>query len=150
MPVRFRRTFTLFPGVKVNVSKGGMSITVGRKGFHLNFSKHGVRQTTGLPGSGISHTSYLFKNDDEEDDEKSSKETEKQSSSEEKSDEKPKPPRTKRTIREHASSPWGFFLFVLVALFFIYFGANALGLLPPNLVTDFLSTLTEWARQVGL
>lgn len=66
MPVRFRRTYTLFPGVKVNVSKGGMSITVGTKGFHLNFSKQGVRQTTGLAGSGISHTSYLFKNDDDE------------------------------------------------------------------------------------
>ena len=150
MPVRFRRTFTLFPGVKVNVSKGGMSITVGRKGFHLNFSKHGVRQTTGLPGSGISHTSYLFKNDDEEDDEKSRKEPEKQSAAEEKSDEKPKQQSTKRTMREHASSPWGFFLFVLVALFFIYFGASAFGLLPPNLLTNFFQTLTQWARQVGL
>lgn len=149
MPVRFRRTFTLFPGVKVNVSKGGMSVTVGRKGFHLNFSKHGVRQTTGLPGSGISHTSYLYKNDDEED-EKSRKETEEGSSSKEKSEEKPKRQRTKRTIREHASSPWGFFVFILLALFFIYFGANALGLLPPNLVTNFLSTLTDWAREVGL
>lgn len=48
MPVRFRKTFTLFPGVKVNLSKSGMSISVGRKGFTLNFSKRGVRQTTGL------------------------------------------------------------------------------------------------------
>jgi hypothetical protein len=145
MPVRFRRTFTLFPGVKVNVSKGGMSITVGRKGFHLNFSKHGVRQTTGLPGSGLSHTSYLYKNDDDE--EKTEKETEKPS---EKEDDPPKRRGTRRTVKEQASSPWGFFLFVLVALFFIYFGANALGLLPPNLVTDFLSRLTQWARQMGL
>jgi hypothetical protein len=78
MPVRFRRTFTLFPGVKVNVSKGGMSITVGRKGFHLNFSKRGVRQTVGLPGSGISQTSYLYKNDpdDEETGKKSESEKE--------------------------------------------------------------------------
>src|SRR5215211_1604453 len=149
MPVRFRRTFTLFPGVKVNVSKGGMSITVGRQGFHLNFSKHGVRQTTGLPGSGISHTSYLFKNDDEEE-EKNKDEKEERSASAEKTDEKPKRQRTKRTAAERASSPWGFILFVLVALFFIYFGANALGLLPPNLATNFLRTLTDWARQVGL
>lgn len=149
MPVRFRKTFTLFPGVKVNVSKGGMSITVGTKGFHLNFSKHGVRQTTGLPGSGISHTSYLFKNDDDED-EKSKKESEERSASAEKTDEKPRRQRTKRSIRERASSPWGFFLFVLIALFFIYVGGSAFGLLPPNLVTDFLSTLTQWARQVGL
>jgi hypothetical protein len=147
MPVRFRRTFTLFPGVKVNVSKGGMSFTVGRKGFHLNFSKHGVRQTTGLPGSGISHTSYVFKNDDE--DEEKGK-TEERSESTGKAEDKPKRQRTRRTIREHASSPWGFFVFVLVTLFFIYFGASAFGLLPPNLVTNFLSTLTQWARQVGL
>jgi NhaP-type Na+/H+ or K+/H+ antiporter len=58
--------------------------------------------------------------------------------------------RTKRTVREQVSSPWGFFVFTLVALFFIYFGASALGLLPPNLLTNFLSTLTQWARQVGL
>ena len=145
MPVRFRRTFTLFPGVKVNVSKGGMSFTVGRRGFHLNFSKHGVRQTTGLPGSGISHTSYLYKTDDD-DDEKPKKDER----SEAKAEDKPKRTRTKRTVREQASSPWGFFAFTLIALFIIYFGASALGLLPPNLVTNLLSTLTQWARQVGL
>jgi hypothetical protein len=147
MPVRFRRTFTIFPGVKVNVSKGGTSITVGKKGFHLNFSKHGVRQTTGLPGSGISHTSYLYKNDDEDEEKQ---ETEKEERSTEKTDDQPKRRGTRRTVREHATSPWGFFAFVLIALFFFYFGASALGLLPPNLVTDFLSTLTQWARQVGL
>ena len=97
MPVRIRKTFTLFPGVKVNVNKGGMSITVGRKGFHLNFSKRGVRQTTSLAGSGISHTSYLFKDEETEN--------------------------CQRT---------GFLAFVLIALFFIYFGANAFGLLSPK------------------
>ncbi len=139
MPVRFRRTFTLFPGVKVNVSKGGMSITVGRKGFHLNFSKRGIRQTTGLPGSGISHTSYLFKNDEDDEDQK---ETEKEERSTEKNSEKPRK-RTREAAKEGTSSPWGFFLFVLIALFFIYFGADAFGLLPPNLITNFLSTITQ-------
>ena len=118
-----------------------MSITVGRKGLHLNFSKRGVRQTTSLPGSGISHTSYLFK--DEE------KESEKEERSAQEADEKPKR-RTRPTAREQVSSPWGFFAFVLIALFFIYFGANAFGLLPPNLVTNFLHTLTQWAQQIGL
>jgi len=140
MPIRFRKSFTLFPGVKVNVSKGGTSITVGKKGFHLNFSKRGVRQTVGLPGSGISETSYLFKDNEEK----------KESEKEEQVDDKPKPRRTRRSIKENASSPWGFFFFVLIALFFIYFGASAFGLLPPNLVTNFLQTLAQWARQVGL
>ena len=148
MPVRFRRTFTLFPGVKVNLSKGGMSISVGRKGFTLNFSKRGVRQTTGLPGSGISHTSYLIKNDDDDKEKEKEKENEKE---ERPSDAESKPKRrTRRTLKEQASSPWGFFLFVFIALFFIYFGADALGLLPPNLVTNFLQALAQWARQVGL
>jgi hypothetical protein len=145
MPIRFHRQFTLFPGVKVNVSKTGMSITVGGKGFHLNFSRRGVMQTTNLPGKGLSHRSYLFKKDpDEEDDKPEAKER-----SEEKSEDKPKRKRA-RDAQEQSSSPWGFFVFVLIALFFIYFGGSALGLIPPNLVTDFLSTLTQWARQVGL
>ena len=144
MPVRIRKTFTLFPGVKVNLSKGGMSISVGRKGFTLNFSKHGVRQTTGLPGSGISHTSYLFKSEDE----KKERETKKEERDSD-TDDKPKR-QTRRSFREQASSPWGFFAFVLIALFFIYFGAQAFGLLPPNLLTNFLQTMTQWARQVGL
>jgi hypothetical protein len=142
MPIRFRKSFTLFPGVKVNVSKGGTSLTVGKKGFHLNFSKRGVRQTVGLPGSGISETSYLFKEDHDE------KETKKEELRAE-AEEKPRR-RTRRSVRERASSPWGFFLFVLIALFFIYFGASAFGLLPPNLVTNFLQTLTYWARQLSL
>lgn len=145
MPVRIRKTFTLFPGVKVNLSKSGMSISVGRKGFTLNFSKRGVRQTTGLPGTGISHTSYLFKNDDEDDE----KETKKEERPPEETDDKPRR-RTKQSGKERTSSPWGFFLFVFIALFFIYFGADALGLLPPNMVTDLLARLTHWARQVGL
>jgi hypothetical protein len=125
------------------MSKGGMSISVGRKGFHLNFSKRGVRQTVGLPGSGISESSYILKNKADED--KKENEAEKE--------EPPSNPKRKRgheAVRERGSSPWGFFAFLLVALFFIYFGANAFGLLPPNLITNFLQTLTQWARQVGL
>ena len=146
MPIRFHRQFTLFPGVKVNVSKTGMSITIGGKDFHLNLSKRGVMQTTNLPGKGLSHRSYIFKNDQD-------KEEKKDTSAGKRASKKPEDS-AKRTagasVKERNASPWGFFLFVLVALFFIYFGGQAFGLLPPNLVTDFLSTLTHWARQVGL
>src|SRR4026207_1972810 len=124
MPVRIRKSFNLFPGVKVNMSKGGMSITVGRKGFHLNFSKRGVRQTVGLPGSGISESSYIFKNKADEE----KKETEREEHSTEEVEEKPERQRTKRGVRERVSSPRGFLAFVFIALFFIYFGANAFGL----------------------
>lgn len=144
MPVRIRKSFNLFPGVKVNMSKGGMSITVGKKGFHFNFSKRGVRQTVGLPGSGISESSYIFKNKDDEE------KKEKEERSSEGAEEKSQRPSTRQTARERVSSPRGFFAFVFVALFFISFGANAFGLLPPNLITNFLHTLTQWAQQVGL
>jgi hypothetical protein len=144
MPVRIRKSFNLFPGVKVNMSKGGMSITVGRRGFHLNFSKRGVRQTVGLPGTGISESSYLFKNKADED------EKEKEARPSEESEENPKRPGERRKARAGGSSPWGFFAFILIALFFIYFGANAFGLLPPNLVTNFLHTLAQWAERIGL
>lgn len=148
MPVRIRKSFNLFPGVKVNMSKGGMSITVGKKGFHLNFSKRGVRQTVGLPGSGISESSYIFKNKADED--KNEQEAEKEERASEEAGEKPKRQRVRQTGREQVSSPWGFFAFVFIALFFIYFGASAFGLLPPNLLTNFLHTLTQWAQQMGL
>jgi len=147
MPIRFHRQFTLFPGVKVNMSKTGMSITIGGKGFHLNFSKRGVMQTTNLPGKGLSHRSYLFRND--EDDEKR-KDAEEEKKSPDKSEEKPKRNTRRRAKEPSVSSAWGFFLFILIALFFIYFGGRAFGLLPPNLVTDVLSTITQWARQIGL
>ena len=142
MPIRFRKSFTPFPGVKVNVSKGGTSITVGKKGFHLNFSKRGVKQTVGLPGSGFSESSYLFKEGEDK------KEAEKEKRSTETED-KPKR-RTRRTLREHATSPWGFFVFVLIALFIFYFGARVLGLIPPNVVTDFLHALAQWAQRLSL
>ncbi len=142
MPIRIRKSFNLFPGVKVNVSKGGTSITVGKKGFHLNFSKRGVRETVGLPGSGISETNYLYK--------KSSEDKE-QRKEENIAEAENKPRRSvRRHSREQASSPWGFLLFVMIALFLIYFGGNALGLLPPNLLTNFLQSLAHLAKQAGL
>src|SRR5215212_3611750 len=63
MPTRFRRSFNILPGVKVNMSKGGISFTVGTKGYHLNFSRRGVQQTVGLPGSGLSNSSYIMKSE---------------------------------------------------------------------------------------
>ncbi len=145
MPIRIRKTFTLFPGVKVNVSKHGTSLTVGKKGFHLNFSKRGVRQTVGLPGSGISETDYLFKNDEKDEGKKEAP----HEGNRVQADERPRH-HPRQAPRERTSSRWGIFIFVLIIVFFIYFGANALGLLPPNLLTNFLQTLAHWARQARL
>lgn len=52
MGFRFRKSITLIPGVKVNLSKSGASLSVGGKGATVNVGRQGVRGTYDLPGSG--------------------------------------------------------------------------------------------------
>lgn len=56
MSLRFRQTFTLFPGVRLNVGKRGISASIGVPGATVNFGQKGIRATIGLPGSGLSYT----------------------------------------------------------------------------------------------
>lgn len=56
MPLRFRRSVKLAPGLRVNFGKRGASVSVGGKGHSTNFGKRGVRNTVGIPGTGISYT----------------------------------------------------------------------------------------------
>lgn len=53
---RVRRSLRLGPGLRVNFSKRGASLSVGGHGLTQNFSSHGVRTTVGLPGTGISYS----------------------------------------------------------------------------------------------
>ncbi len=57
MAFRFRKALSVLPGVKVNVTKRGLSsVSMGRKGAMINLGKSGrVKQTVGLPGSGLSY-----------------------------------------------------------------------------------------------
>lgn len=54
---RFRKTFKLFPGVRLNVGKKGInSVTVGKRGlFSTNVNNDGVRHTASVSGTGISY-----------------------------------------------------------------------------------------------
>lgn len=61
MGFRFRRNISLFPGVRINLSKGGVSASFGAPGATINLGKHGLRGTVGLPGSGLSYTKFLSK-----------------------------------------------------------------------------------------
>ncbi|HBA8604311.1 TPA: DUF4236 domain-containing protein [Escherichia coli] len=61
MGLRFRQSFTLFPGVRLNVGKNGISTSIGVPGATVNVSKHCVRATVGLPGSGLSYSANLAK-----------------------------------------------------------------------------------------
>ena len=58
MGIRFRKSFKVAPGVRLNVGKKSSSISVGGKGFHTSVSTTGRRtNTVGIPGTGISHVS---------------------------------------------------------------------------------------------
>jgi hypothetical protein len=61
MGFRFRKSIKLLPGVRVNISKGGASLSVGGRGATANISKRGVRTTVGIPGTGFSYTAQPVK-----------------------------------------------------------------------------------------
>lgn len=56
MPFRFRKSFRIAPGVKINLSKTGTSLSLGGKGASVNIGRKRVRTTVGLPGTGISYS----------------------------------------------------------------------------------------------
>jgi hypothetical protein len=56
MGLRFRRSFQLFPGVRLNLSRTGVSASFGVPGATVNVGSRGVRSTIGLPGTGLSYT----------------------------------------------------------------------------------------------
>lgn len=59
MGLKFRKSIKLAPGVKLNLTgKGISSVSLGKNGAKVNISKKGTRSTIGIPGSGLSYSSY--------------------------------------------------------------------------------------------
>ena len=56
MGFRFFKRMNILPGVTLNLSKGGGSVSVGPRGAKLTFGTSGARATVGLPGSGLFYT----------------------------------------------------------------------------------------------
>jgi hypothetical protein len=55
MAFRFRKSFKIAPGVRVNLGKSGFSsISVGPRGASMSFGKSGIYSNVGIPGTGIS------------------------------------------------------------------------------------------------
>src|ERR1017187_5390604 len=54
---RFYRRVHLFPGVSVNLSRSGPSLSVGVRGAHVTVGRRGVTKTVGIPGTGVFYTS---------------------------------------------------------------------------------------------
>ena len=53
MGLRFRKSFKVAPGVKVNLNKKSTSVTFGGKGVHKTYSSSGKKTTSvGIPGTG--------------------------------------------------------------------------------------------------
>jgi hypothetical protein len=58
MGFRFRRSLKIAPGIRLNFSKRGTSLSLGGHGFTKNISKRGTKTTVGLPGTGISYSTF--------------------------------------------------------------------------------------------
>ncbi len=56
MPFRFRRSIRIAPGIRLNLSKSGVSTSVGERGAHITVGHGHTRTTVGVPGTGLSYT----------------------------------------------------------------------------------------------
>jgi hypothetical protein len=56
MGFRFRKIISVIPGVKINLSKSGVSTSLGGRGATVNVGSTGKKTVTlGLPGTGLSY-----------------------------------------------------------------------------------------------
>lgn len=56
---RFRKTISILPGVRINLSKTGVSGSLGGNGATVNVGKRGQMVTLGIPGTGLSYRTPL-------------------------------------------------------------------------------------------
>lgn len=59
MGFRFRKSINIVPGVRVNLSGSGASLSVGPRGASVSFGKRGAYANLGLPGTGLSYRTRL-------------------------------------------------------------------------------------------
>ncbi len=58
MGFRFFRRFRIAPGITLNLSKSGPSVSMGPRGAKVTVGPGGVRKTLGLPGTGLHYTQH--------------------------------------------------------------------------------------------
>jgi hypothetical protein len=54
MAFRYRKSIKIAKGLKLNLSKSGLSLSAGRPGASINIGPRGVKGTVGIPGTGLS------------------------------------------------------------------------------------------------
>ena len=59
MGFRFRKSINIIPGVRINLSNGAPSLSVGPQGASLSFGKRGTYANLGLPGTGLSYRTRI-------------------------------------------------------------------------------------------
>jgi uncharacterized protein YgiM (DUF1202 family) len=55
MGFRFQKRISILPGVRINLSKSGVSTSLGPRGADVNIGKDGVTANAGIPGTGLSY-----------------------------------------------------------------------------------------------
>lgn len=58
MAFRFRKSFKIAPGIRLNLSKKGIGMSAGVKGARVGINSKGTYTSVGIPGTGISSISY--------------------------------------------------------------------------------------------
>lgn len=61
MGFRFRKSISLFPGVRLNIGKKGLGVSAGVKGARVGVGSKGAYTSVGIPGTGISSVNYVGK-----------------------------------------------------------------------------------------
>ena len=56
MGLRFRKRIKILPGITLNLSKSGVSTSIGKKGLTVNVGHGKTRTTVGIPGTGMSYS----------------------------------------------------------------------------------------------
>lgn len=59
MSFRFRKSVRLFPGVRLNFSRSGISTTIGVRGAGVTIGPRGTYANVGLPGTGFSYRARI-------------------------------------------------------------------------------------------
>ncbi|WP_461521391.1 DUF4236 domain-containing protein [Rhizobium leguminosarum] len=59
--MRFRKSFKLAPGLRLNIGKKGASVRVGPKGAGYTVGTSGQRVSASIPGTGVGFSSRIGK-----------------------------------------------------------------------------------------
>lgn len=63
MSIRFRKSFKIAPGVKLNLNKRSVGVSVGGNGVHYTVNSNGRKTTTaGIPGTGLYYQNTSYSN----------------------------------------------------------------------------------------